>query len=215
MNDVTSQLLYFYNRHPISRDIILAKLQASRGHLDNLRPEELSPHDQDHYGGLTATDELARQAQIGSGTLVADFCAGLGGTVRYLAYKYGANVTGIEFTPVRVAGAQDLTRRVGLQDVARIVEGNVMDVPLADASVDAVVSQESFCHVPDVKKAVMEASRILRTGGRLGRQSTAFSRRCSTDVGRDGNSAAPLDSRLSSPGRGHWPQGAFGHRLDR
>ncbi len=35
-----------------------------------------------------------------------------------------------------------------------------MDVPLADASVDAVVSQKSFCHVPDVKKAVMEASRI-------------------------------------------------------
>ena len=167
MNDATSQLLYFYNRHPISRDIILAKLQASRGHLDNLRPEELSPHDQDHYGGLKATDELARQAQIGSGTLVADFCAGLGGTVRYLAYKYGANVTGIEFTPVRVAGAQDLTRRVGLQDVARIVEGNVMDVPLPDASIDAVVSQEAFCHVPDVKRAVAEAFRILRTDGRL------------------------------------------------
>ena len=49
-------------------------------------------------------DELARQAQIGSGTLVADFCAGLGGTVRYLAYKYEAIVTGIEFTPVWVAG---------------------------------------------------------------------------------------------------------------
>lgn len=167
MNDVTSQLLYFYNRHPISLDIILAKLQTSRGHLDNLRPEELSSHDQDHYGALKATDELAREAHIGSGTLVADFCAGLGGTVRYLAYKYGANVTGIEFTPVRVAGAQDLTRRVGLQDVARIIEGNVMDVPLRDASVDAVVSQESFCHVPDVRKAVMEARRILRTGGRL------------------------------------------------
>ena len=136
------------DRHPLSRDIILAKLQASRGHLDNLRPEELSPHDQDHYGGLKATDELARQAQIDSGTLVADFCAGLGGTVRYLAYKYGANVTGIEFTPVRVAGAQDLTRRVGLQDVARIVEGNVMDVPLADASVDAVVSQEIILSRP-------------------------------------------------------------------
>ena len=220
MNDVTSQLLYFYNRHPISRDIILAKLQASRGHLDNLRPEELSQHDQDHYGGLKATDELARQAKIGPGTLVADFCAGLGGTVRYLAYKYGANVAEIEFTPVRVAGAQDLTKRVGLQDMAQIVEGNVMDVPLVDASVDAVVSQESFCHVPDVKKAVMEASRILRTGGRLacteyGSQSTAFSRRCSTYVGRNGNSAAPLDSRLSSPRRGHWYQGAFGHRLDR
>lgn len=167
MTDAASQVLYFYNRHPISHDIILSKLQVSRGRLDDLRPEDLFPHDQDHYGGLKATDELARQAQIGSGTLVADFCAGLGGTVRYLAYKYGANVTGIEFTPVRVTGAQDLTKRVGLQDVARIVEGNVMDVPLADASVNAVVSQESFCHVPDVKKVLREASRILKTGGRL------------------------------------------------
>ena len=42
-----------------------------------------------------------------------------------------------------------------------------LDIRATDASVDAVVSQESFCHVPDVKKAVMEASRILRTGGRL------------------------------------------------
>ncbi len=167
MNDTSSQLFYFYNRHPISRDIIVAKLRASRGHLDNLRPEDLYAHDQDHYGGLKATDELARQAQIGPGTAVADFCAGLGGTVRYLAHKYGASVTGIEFTPVRAAGAQELTRLVGLQETARIVEGNVMDAPLADASFDAVVSQESFCHIPDVKKAVAEAGRILKPGGRL------------------------------------------------
>jgi len=42
-----------------------------------------------------------------------------------------------------------------------------MDVPLPDASIDAVVSQEAFCHVPDVKRAVGEAFRILRTDGRL------------------------------------------------
>jgi sarcosine/dimethylglycine N-methyltransferase len=167
MTDASAQLFYFYDRHPISRDIILAKLRASRGHLDNLRPEDLYAHDQDHYGGINATDELARQAQIGPGTAVADFCAGLGGTVRYLAHKYGADVTGVELTPVRAAGAKELTRLVGLQGIARIVEGNVMDAPLADASVDAVVSQEAFCHVPDVKKAVAEAKRILKTGGRL------------------------------------------------
>lgn len=167
MSDATSQTVYFYDRHPISCEIILAKLRASRGHLDGLRPEELFAHDQDHYGGLAATDELARGAQIGKGSRVADFCAGLGGTMRYLAHKYGADVTGIELTPARVAGAQELTRRVGLDGTARIVEGNVMDVPLPDASMDAVVSQESFCHVPDVKRALAEAFRILRTGGRL------------------------------------------------
>jgi ubiquinone/menaquinone biosynthesis C-methylase UbiE len=64
-------------------------------------------------------------------------------------------------------GAQELTRRVGLHGTAQIVEGNVMDVPLPDASIDAVVSQEAFCHVPDVKRAVAGAFRILRTDGRL------------------------------------------------
>jgi sarcosine/dimethylglycine N-methyltransferase len=167
MSDATSQTVYFYNRHPISCEIILTKLRASRGHLDGLRPEELFPHDQDHYGGLAATDELARGAQVSNGSRVADFCAGLGGTVRYLAHKYRADVTGIELTPARVSGAQELTRRVGLHGAARIVEGNVMDVPLPDASIDAVVSQEAFCHIPDVKRAVAEAFRILRTDGRL------------------------------------------------
>ena len=167
MSDATSQTVYFYNRHPISCDIILAKLRASRGHLDGLRPEDLFPHDQDHYGGIAATDELAQGARIENGSRVVDFCAGLGGTVRYLAHRYGANVTGIELTPARVAGAQELTKRVGLQEIARVVEGNVLEVPFADASMDAVVSQEAFCHVPDLKRALVEAFRILRKDGRM------------------------------------------------
>src|SRR5258708_9018911 len=167
MSDATSQTVYFYNRHPISCEIRLTKLRERRGHLDGLRPEELFPDEQDHYGGFAATDELARGAQVSNGWRVADFCAGLGGTVRYLAHKYGADVTGIELTPASVWGGQELTRRVGLYGTARIVEGNVMDVPLPDASIDAVVSQEAFCHVPDVKRAVAEAFRVLRTDGRL------------------------------------------------
>ena len=163
----SDQTIYFYNQHPISCEIILSKLKNRRGHLDGMRPEDLFPHDQDHYGGLAATDELARAARIKDGTRVADFCAGLGGTVRYLAHRYGADVTGIELTPARVAGAQELTRRVGLQDYARVIEGSVLEVPLPDESMDAVVSQESFCHLPDRKKALGEAFRILRNGARL------------------------------------------------
>jgi sarcosine/dimethylglycine N-methyltransferase len=165
--NATPQTIYFYSRHPISRDIILSKLKTSRGHLDGLSPEDLFPYDQDHYGGLAATDELARGARISRGSRVADFCAGLGGTVRYLAYRYGADVTGIELTPARVAGAQDLTRRVGLQNSVRVLEGSVLDVPLADASMEAVVSQESFCHLPDRNKALSEAFRILKKAGRV------------------------------------------------
>jgi len=106
----------FFERHPISREIILTKLKASRGHLDHVSPEELFPHDQDHYGGPDANDALAARAGIGKGTRVADFCAGLGGPARYLAYRYGADVTGVELTPARVKGAEELTRLVGLQN---------------------------------------------------------------------------------------------------
>lgn len=157
----------FYERHPISSEIILAKLDASRGHLNEIAPEELYPHDQDHYGGLGANDELAGRAAISKGTRVVDFCAGLGGPARYLAHRYGADVTGIELTPARVRGAGELTRRVGLQNSVRVIEGDVMQVPLPDASADVVVSQEALLHVPDKARALAEAFRILKPGGRI------------------------------------------------
>jgi sarcosine/dimethylglycine N-methyltransferase len=157
----------FYERHPISSEIILAKLNASRGHLNDIAPEELFPHDQDHYGGLDANDALAERAGIGKGSRIVDFCAGLGGPARYLAHRYGADVTGIELTPARVKGAEELTRRVGLQNNVRVIEGNVMQVPFPDASVDVVISQEALLHVPDKERTLAEAYRILKPGGRL------------------------------------------------
>jgi sarcosine/dimethylglycine N-methyltransferase len=157
----------FYERHPISSEIILAKLNACRGHLNDIAPEELFPHDQDHYGGLDANDALAERAGIGKGSRIVDFCAGLGGPARYLAHRYGADVTGIELTPARVKGAEELTRRVGLQNSVRVIEGNVMQVPFPDASIDVVVSQEALLHVPDKERTLAEAYRILKPGGRL------------------------------------------------
>jgi SAM-dependent methyltransferase len=167
MDSGAEQAIYFYTRHPISCAIILSKLRAARGHLNAVMPDELFAHDQDHYGALAANDALAKAAHIGAGSRVADFCAGLGGPARYLAFRYGADVTGIELTPARVAGAAELTKLVGLFDRVRVLEGNVMDVPLPDESVDAVVSQEALLHVPDKGRALAEAFRILKPGGRL------------------------------------------------
>jgi SAM-dependent methyltransferase len=123
--------------------------------------------EQESFMRASEIRELAERAGIAPGTRVADFCAGLGGPARYLAHRYGADVTGIELTPARVKGANELTKLVGLQDKVRVIEGNVMAVPLPDASVDVVMSQEAFLHVPDKGKALREAHRILRPGGRL------------------------------------------------
>src|ERR1051325_5180746 len=144
MRDATSQTIYFYNRHPISCEMILAKLRASRGHLDELRPEELFPHDQDHYGGLAATDELAREAQVRNGSRVADFCAGLGGTVRYLAHKYGADVTGIELTPARVSGAQELSSSSMVGQQMAVSFGIKLDDSLVNGAVEVIRAGEGL-----------------------------------------------------------------------
>src|ERR1700733_3842002 len=146
----------YYERHPISSEIILVKLNTTRGNLNNVTPEELFPHDQDHYGGLGAHDALGQRAAIGKATRVVDFCAGLGGPARYLAHRYGADVTGIELTPARVKGALELTRLVRLQNIVRVIEGDVMHVPLPDATVDVVVSQEALLHVPDKERTLAE-----------------------------------------------------------
>lgn len=87
--------------------------------------------------------------------------------MRYLAHRYGADVTGIELTPSRVTAAQELIDLVGLGESARVQQGNVMEAPLAAGSVDVVVSQEALCHVPDRRRTLAEAYRILRKGGRL------------------------------------------------
>jgi sarcosine/dimethylglycine N-methyltransferase len=145
----------FYERHPISCEIILNKLNAARGHLNDLTPDELFPHDQDHYGGLDANDALAERADIGKGTRIVDFCAGLGGPSRYFAHRYGADVTGIELTPTRVKGAEELTHRVGLQDRVRVIAGNVMQVPLPESSVDVVISQK-LCFTCLTKSALYQ-----------------------------------------------------------
>lgn len=162
-----NHVVAFYNRHPISRDQILASLAAQRGQLAHLAPEDLFPYDQDHYGGLEAVDALADCAAIGPGKQVADFCAGLAGPARYLAHEYGATVICIELNPGRAPGAADLTRRVGLDRQVRIVRGDVTRTPLADDTMDAVISQEALLHVPDKRAALAEAYRVLKKGGRL------------------------------------------------
>ena len=42
-----------------------------------------------------------------------------------------------------------------------------MAAPIPDKSVDVVISQEALLHIPDRRRAMAEAFRILKRGGRL------------------------------------------------
>jgi sarcosine/dimethylglycine N-methyltransferase len=157
----------FYDRHPINETQILAAL-ARRGKFPHsVKPEDLFEWDQDHYGGVSAVEALARRAHIGPTTVVLDVCAGLGGPARVLARLRGCRVTGVDLNHGRCVAGRRLTAMVGLSDRVRLVNGNATALPFRRSSFTAVVSQEGLLHVPDKSAALRECARVLVPGGRL------------------------------------------------
>ena len=157
----------FYNTHPISESQVLDKLAQTGADTSILTVELLQHHDQDHFGGLAATDALARHAKINQSTHVLDLCCGLGGPARYLAYHHGCRVTGVDMNTDRLAGAVRLTERTKLQDRVLFHHANALQTGLADETFDVIVSQEAFCHIPNKKTLITECVRLLKPGGRI------------------------------------------------
>ncbi len=72
-------------------------------------------------------------------------------------------VIGIDPSPELLAMAR---RRVGGQTVT-LLEGSAEALPLADTSIDTIVTTWTLCTVPDAARALAEAHRVLRPGGAL------------------------------------------------
>lgn len=157
----------FYDFHPINAGQILDAVRARGIAPEAITEEVLARHDQDHYGGTDATDRLIAEAAVRADDVVLDVCSGMGGPARYLAWKTGCTVTGLDLTASRVEGATELTRLAGLAGAVRFVHGNALDMPFPDASFTLAIAQEAFAHVPDKPRLVAECARVLRPGGRL------------------------------------------------
>ena len=157
----------FYDFHPINAKQILDAVVARGIAPDAITEAVLQQHDQDHYGGTAATDRLISEAAVRAEDVVLDVCSGMGGPARYLAWKTGCDVTGLDLTASRVEGATELTRVAGLSDSVRFVHGNALDMPFPDASFTLAIAQEAFAHIPDKPRLLAECARVLQPGGRL------------------------------------------------
>jgi len=139
----------FYDFHPINARQILDAVAACGIAPDAITEEVLQQHDQDHYGGTAATDRLIGEAAVRAEDVVLDVCSGMGGPARYLAWKTGCDVTGLDLTASRVEGATELTRVAGLSASVRFVHGNALGQRLQQppAGVGEIVFQ--WAHVPE------------------------------------------------------------------
>ena len=155
----------YYDTHPINEEQILRALQAQGVALSDLTQEQLKDYDQDHYGGLKATDVLAAKAGIRADHHVLDVCSGMGGPARYLAHRIGCRVTGLDLTESRYRSAIKLTEMVGLDSLVDFKHGNALEMPFADDSFDVVIGQEAWAHVPEKPRLIAECARVVKPGG--------------------------------------------------
>jgi ubiquinone/menaquinone biosynthesis C-methylase UbiE len=88
------------------------------------------------------------------------------GSGRTLAhYPSDIRLTGIDPSPVMLSAARARAAALGREVTLRL--GDAMALELPDRSFDTVVFCLVLCTVPDDRRAISEAARVLRPGGRL------------------------------------------------
>ena len=108
-----------YRRRALG-DAILNALKDAGKDVEHLTPDDLAPVDEFHSGGRNATIRLSQLAEIDGSQRVLDVGCGIGGPSRYLASKFGCQVTGLDLTAEFVTLAGMLAQRTRLADKVRI-----------------------------------------------------------------------------------------------
>ena len=109
-----------------------------------------------------------RHAELRPGESVLDLGSGGGIDCLIAARAVGpaGSVIGVDFLPDMVTRATHAAAELGLGNV-RFVEGEMEALPLADDSVDVVISNGVVNLSPRKVRVFAEAFRVLRPGGRL------------------------------------------------
>lgn len=107
-----------------------------------------------------AIDTLARELILGRRSVVVDLAAGTGKLTRDLVDRFDRVVAIEPLTEMR----EQLTRGV---PAAEAKAGRAEQLPLSDASADAVMAAQAF-HWFDGRRALDEITRVLKPGGGLG-----------------------------------------------
>ncbi|BAV46285.1 type 11 methyltransferase [Mesorhizobium loti] len=144
---------------------ILDALADTGVDIAHLRAGDLEAVDEFHIGGIAATRELLGQMGLKPGARLLDIGSGVGGPARFAANDAGADVTGIDLTQSYVDIATSLSKRTGMAEKTRFVQGSALDMPFANASFDAAMILHVGMNLPDKKKLMSEAARVLRPGG--------------------------------------------------
>ncbi|MGS2743256.1 class I SAM-dependent methyltransferase [Halomonas sp. LS-001] len=156
-------LAHHYQQH-LSVDRVLG--QVAEHYPDGPTLYQLAPLDQLHIGGIKASARLINLLDPSTHPRVLDIGAGVGGLMRQAA-DAGFDMLGLDITHDFNRLNQGLSRLAGLQHHTHCITADALNLPLPDASMDAVLFQHSFLNMPDSRRVLEECRRVLRQNGRL------------------------------------------------
>lgn len=79
----------------------------------------------------------------------------------------GGRIAAVDASRDAVQAARARIAREGLERTVEVRQADATRLPFADSSFDFVAAAQVYSYVPDVARAIGEAARVLRPGGRL------------------------------------------------
>lgn len=121
-----------------------------------------------HPGGFGATNQLLKYLSPSSNSKVIDIACGKGTTAIFIAERFGCNVTAIDIDAKLIEEAKYLTKKKGLKNKITYYVGDALKLPFNDNEFDIAVSQAMLVLIDDKVKAIKEANRVIKPGGKAG-----------------------------------------------
>ena len=129
-----------------------------------------------HFGGKSATIDLARMCGVGAGTRVLVVGCGIGVTACFFAENCGAIVMGIDISPGMVERARERARRRRVDCLVEIREADATSLPFNDETFDVVICESVNAFIRERGLAMREYYRVLVPEGCLGINECAWLR---------------------------------------
>ncbi len=148
-------------------------------------PEELASIPAEANMGLSCGNPTAF-ASLRNGEVIVDLGSGGGLDVLLAARKVGpqGKAIGIDMTPEMIDLARANALKSGLMNIEYHL-ATIDKLPLADATVDCVISNCVINLAPDKPAVCREIARILKPGGRLAISDIALKRELPAEIGDD------------------------------
>lgn len=123
--------------------------------------------DQYHYLGLAANDDVIRILGLRQGMTVLDVGCGIGGPARYISWKSGASIIGVDIQEGLVNAGNRVSDLVGLSNTVRLIAGDIAgETSLFEKEqFDVFISLLVILHIENRKALFSSLFNSLKAGG--------------------------------------------------